>query len=286
MSSPETQASATTTFKTNVPAVNQVRRILLTAGLPYELVDLVLNYAEYFARHTTKRVTHLRVQASSDPLNNAKWMYMVSDPIIQVQREDGSVVPPNIQDVKFRLRSSDQGWGGFSEGKNTYRNSYTWFEASILRESTPGSSPTWLSSLLDSPVNYTFDLGAPGSSPSAVSSSSSDSTSLPVTEYAEYSELLSPYKLRTKRWLVQMNAQASRHIRTHTVTWSRSTSFNTSGDGGLNEEEYDEKTGSGRGLGFVEALRAGDRIALVARALYPGWENNVYEAEIEVAYQT
>jgi hypothetical protein len=59
-----------------------------------------------------------------------------------------------------------------------------------------------------------------------------------------------------------MNAQASRHIRHHTIKWSRNH------DDTLGEKvEYDEKLGSGRGWEFVRTLEAGDRITLVARAL-------------------
>lgn len=290
-----------TTITTTLPSVNQVRYILLTLGLPYELTDIILTYAEYYALHTTKRATHLRIQASSEYLNNAKWIYMISDPVPEVCREDGQVVPTKVQSVRFQMRSCDQGWGGFSEGKNTYRNSYTWFETSILRPRSFSSSPTsslispsppqWITTLTTQPINYTFDLSSPSSPPpSPITSPSSNGDN---TAAIEYTEILSPYRRRAKRWLVQMNVQASRHIRTHTVTWSQSSAIErkareSSGDSlrGVLEPEYDEKMGSGRGFGFVDNLQAGDRIALVARALYPGWEHNVYEAEIEVAYQT
>jgi hypothetical protein len=56
-----------------------------------------------------------------------------------------------------------------------------------------------------------------------------------------------------------MNVQASRHVRRHDIVWNNNSPQHSC--------EYDEKTGSGRGLGFVASLRAGDRIALVARAL-------------------
>ncbi len=87
-----------------------------------------------------------------------------------------------------------------------------------------------------------------------------------ITTFTDYdlglTELRSPYKSRNRRWLVQMNTQASRHVRDHEVVWSDLSSAE-----GAPEPEYDEKTGSGRGLDFVETLQAGDRIALIARAL-------------------
>ncbi len=75
-------------------------------------------------------------------------------------------------------------------------------------------------------------------------------------------ELRSPYKSKNRRWVAQRNVVASSHIRDHEVIWSDL----SSAEGG-SEPEYDETHGSGRGLGFVKTLQAGDRIALVARAL-------------------
>jgi hypothetical protein len=108
---------STSTLRT----VTQVRSILLTR-LPYELVDIILTEAQYFAVVSTKRVYHLRVQASNDPLHNAKWVYMISDPIPHVF--DGERVgKTKVQYVVFRMRSCDQGCGGFSEGKSTFFSS-------------------------------------------------------------------------------------------------------------------------------------------------------------------
>ncbi|KXN81946.1 hypothetical protein AN958_03387 [Leucoagaricus sp. SymC.cos] len=234
--------------------VEEVRELLLKR-LPYELTDIIMVEAQYFARLSTKRTIHLTVQGSKEPLNNAKWLYLISKPIPEVYNGD-HIVPTKVHSVRFSIKSCDQGWGGFSEDKNAYRNSYTWFEASILRPDEPSDPPPqWIIDAARKPINVN---NLPGQG---------------------WTELSSPYRRRNKRWLLQMNAQASRHIRHHEIKWSR--------DSGENESaEYDEKTGSGRGLGFTRELQADDRIALVARALYPGWENNVYSAEIEVAYQT
>lgn len=137
---------------------------------------------------------------------------------------------------------------------DTYRNSYTWFEASILRPPTSTSPsvfqepPEWITSTaLYGPTNITSRVG-------------SDSG---------WVELSSPYRTKSRRWLVQMNAQASHHIRHHEVVWSSTDASTTAAlrSGNVGGAEYDEKTGSGRGLGFVDNLQSGDRIALIARAL-------------------
>lgn len=243
--------------------VDQVRDILLTR-VPYELADLILSEAQYWARLSTKRDTFLQIQASDELLHNAKWVYMISDPIPTVYNGDRAL-PTKVKSVQFSLKSCDQGWGGYSEDRSThlhrlfqiyypgltdfyllldtFRNSYTWFEASILRpgdDDSRSTQPIWMKEAQKGPVNITtftdYDLGL--------------------------RELRSPYKSRNRRWLVQMNAQASRHTRRYEIAWSNSSSAT-----GSQEPEYDEKNGSGRGLEFVETLQAGDRIALVARAL-------------------
>ncbi|KAF9448076.1 hypothetical protein P691DRAFT_775679 [Macrolepiota fuliginosa MF-IS2] len=266
-------ASGTAT-RSNHAEVEQVRNILLTR-VPYELVDIIIAEAQYWTRLSTKRDAILCVKAVQESLHNAKWCYMISEPV-PTQYNGESTVPTRVKSVRFSLRSCDQGWGGFSEGKNTYRNSYTWFEASILRPPARSSSPSpsppdWVTStMFQGPTNL-------GHHPS-----------LPSESQSGWTEIHSPHKTKNRRWLVQMNAQASRHIRRHDVTWSTTSTSNTAvsrrGEGMADATEYDEKTGSGRGLGFVDCLQAGDRIAFVARALFPGWENNVYETEIEIAY--
>jgi hypothetical protein len=224
-----------------------VKRALLTR-IPYELVDAVLALARYWASDSTHRDVALAVRASNEPLFNAKWIYMLSEPVPATR----------LQAVHFSIRSCDQGWGGFSEYKSApatlarmpdspapdrYRNSYTWFEASILRPAAASQQqPPWLFDALHQPISLYATSLAPAPSPRG-----------PIAE------LHSPYKNRNKRWLVQMNVQASRHIRRHDITWHANSPPHTA--------EYDDKTGSGRGLGFVDSLRAGDRIALVARAL-------------------
>ncbi len=45
-------------------------------------------------------------------------------------------------------------------------------------------------------------------------------------------------------------------------------------------EDYTIRFGEGHDL--FESLREGDRIGVWGRAMYPGWQNLVYEAQIEV----
>jgi hypothetical protein len=87
-----------------------VKRALLTR-IPYELVDIVLDLAQYWASSSTRRDITLTLQASNEPLFNAKWIYMLSDPI-------PPILPTKLKSVHFSIKSCDQGWGGFSEYKS------------------------------------------------------------------------------------------------------------------------------------------------------------------------
>ncbi|KAF8657970.1 hypothetical protein AX16_002131 [Volvariella volvacea WC 439] len=80
--------------------------------------------------------------------------------------------------------------------------------------------------------------------------------------------------LDNRTWVVQRNKRADPEERTHEVVWKR---------GECRPLNMDED-GSGNGPGFVESLKGGDRIALVARARYPGWANLVKKATIEIFY--
>lgn len=67
------------------------------------------------------------------------------------------------------------------------------------------------------------------------------------------------------RWNVQRNLHAPKSIgfQTHTVTWT-SDSFSFFCPHSVGTPGYD--TASGDGAGFVDALFAGDRVAVIARA--------------------
>lgn len=54
----------------------------------------------------------------------------------------------------------------------------------------------------------------------------------------------------------------------------------------MDYEEWEIESGKGWGEGFVEALRPGDRVVLLAEARYPAWVNNVYGARVELWYTT
>jgi len=216
--------------------------------LPLELVDLILETAQYWPCISVKRASRLVVAANDHTSNNVAAYYLVTPPI----REKRSM---HIKMVKFTLKSCDQGWGGDPNNFDTYNASYTWFEAGIVRDNREGVD-TYLLELRkrsidkfnDHAFNRTFGR-----------------------------EVENPLQ-QERRWKLQYNMQVSRIRRRHSIVWTKE---------GIADEIAETEAsarGAGTGRNFVNTLSSGDRVALVVRAQYPGWQNHVFGAKVVVYY--
>ncbi|KAJ7738133.1 hypothetical protein B0H16DRAFT_1570925 [Mycena metata] len=232
-------------------------RDALMCLLPLELVYIVLNLAEYWVPDTSVCSVFRAVSASGSPDNNASLCYLVTASIWDSQPdedEDGEGVRLKLVCVQFKLLSHDQGWAGEVHLQSTY-GGHTWFEAAILRPDR-SANPTlrsWLAGALRGPTRMEPSGGYDPALEVPTGSDSDDGA-------------------ENTRWELQRNFCASRHPYSHTVTWTAEGS--TTGTA----------HGAGDGMGFVERLRAGDRIAVVARAQYPQWCNKVEQVEVTVHY--
>ncbi|KAJ7705704.1 hypothetical protein B0H16DRAFT_1346082 [Mycena metata] len=234
------------------PAVEDlvaVRKALVCI-MPMELVYVVLHLAEYWVEDTTERTESHRVSASATPGNSASSYSLVTAPIRELDAED---IHLKIMRVKFTTVSHDQGlgWGGEPSTEGTYRG-WTWFEAAILRRSqvVPRvlSLDTWMSNATHGVIPMDASVG-----------------------YDPAAELKD--STGKSRWNVQRNVTASNQFREHTVTWEADGSVAPATD-----------SGAGDGANFLEQLSPGDAIAVVARALYPGWCNYVDRVKVTVYY--
>ncbi|KAJ7888580.1 hypothetical protein B0H14DRAFT_2337008 [Mycena olivaceomarginata] len=170
--------------------------------------------------------------------------YLVAPPILDHEPED---VRLKVSRVEFTTVSHDQGWCSDLALKDTYRG-FTWFEAAILR---PGQAAA---------VN---ERSPGGSLPGLDAALGYD----PVLEVA------APHG--GTRWELQRNFCASEGYREHVISWD-------SNEGHTSLPA--DNTGAGDGAGFVACLAAGDRISVVARAMYPGWYNCVRSVQVSVYY--
>lgn len=264
--------------------VSDVRQILLHF-LPVELADMIIEDAEYWARIIVRRDIKLVASASKGRANIATWCYMVTPPIpsLEMGSDDMESRPTMVRKVKFWTRSCDQGWGGVRDMKGTsrytlygrmnlmvtmcvcvllgtYHSSWTWFEASILRPvpfpSESGSDsdasgymdPRWLTRtgvFLQKIAGRPLDW--------SLSENDSDSVGKGLTVVEVDGR---------KRWHIQRNVHVSSELKDHEVVWT-----DRDDDPAEDDTEEDGETGKGKGWGFVRTLRAGDRIAVLARAL-------------------
>ncbi|KAF2498268.1 hypothetical protein BU16DRAFT_615332 [Lophium mytilinum] len=219
-----------------------VRSYLVHLKLPTELALTIIDYAQYYPIVRGHRDEELKVVASNYKGNSAAALYVVSEPIPAI--ENGERIKRKT--VKFKVRSRDQGWGGEHGCPGTYNGSFTWFEASILRPSGSAKVTFIPLNMIISPRPTSSSLERYHVSLAAPSNTPND----PV-------------------WHIQRNMCASPQERTYEVEWRDGSTF-------------DPLPGSGDGQGFCETLQPGDRIAIWARALYPGWENHVKEVGVEV----
>ncbi|KAF8647546.1 hypothetical protein AX16_006635 [Volvariella volvacea WC 439] len=106
----------------------------------------------------------------------------------------------------------------------------------------------------------------------------SESESVDLQDPVKPGDIKEIQDLNNRAWVVQRNQRAQEEQKTHEVVWKR----------GVYQPLKSNKNGAGngskRGAKFVESLKGGDRIALVARARFPGWENVVSEAILETFY--
>ncbi|KAL0959988.1 hypothetical protein HGRIS_011645 [Hohenbuehelia grisea] len=201
---------------------------------PRELINHILVLVNYSPRVVTRSDQELAVIAPFTEHNDIQKVYLLSSAIphepTRLPEKLQLLDTMHIRSVKFTFVSHDQGWGGQVEHKGSYRETWSWFEAAIIRNGEPKG-----------------ELG------------------------------LSELQFNGKsRWDLQRNRHAFGDRQEHVVTWFKSTNH----DEALTSVLLTR--GSGPGIGFVDALREGDQVAIIARARYPGWANRVYSAEIDI----
>ncbi|KAK0199698.1 hypothetical protein DFS33DRAFT_184481 [Desarmillaria ectypa] len=227
--------------------VISVKRVL-NHYLPVEIIDDILDFAQYWPRIHERRRIGLKAVAFhqvGETFPKAEWCYTVSPPIPQNAK---------VCAVEFVIESCDQGHGGEPEHRGTYEGSWTWFEAAIIR-----GEPWWLSEVLRMPVDlYQEGLELPDD----------------VRSAARAAEVRSR-EAEGSRWHIGVNVTAIGLYKEHTIVWPRT------------DEEIKQRSMKGLvGLSheFVKLLEPGDRVALMARAMFPAWINKVKCASIDVFY--
>jgi len=129
----EDTAEKPTYFPSNAFDVYKVHHLLTTRlGLPVELSLQILDQAAYHLKFTATRsdkqiYTHHRLTQDAEPYIalSIPGPRLLQDPI-----SFGRL----LRNLTLITRSRDQGWSSFPADHGTYKNSWTWFDVSILRQ--------------------------------------------------------------------------------------------------------------------------------------------------------
>ncbi|KAI4864345.1 hypothetical protein F4820DRAFT_423676 [Hypoxylon rubiginosum] len=297
----------TTSYEVSPEDVTQVKDILAKSrNLPPELVDMIIDRAEYWACATTSinYPSHISVRGGrpgedqfllrTAPLG-LKWT-PASEDIWRVESEpkqlEQEYPPPELEKlvdppmstlenpfrrVVFDIVSRDQGWSGHHTDHGTYRSSFTWFDAGLER----------------------FDMNNNCSStcPDQLNKGSSESSSSiptcairPVWPSVVPSDGGAPgmryhhETLPNEDHLIQRNKHAEKSWHHHHVEWSWDDNVDPSETDSPAVREL-ENAGRGMGTGngeFVRNLKYGDMITVWGRARFLGWSNNIQRVEVKV----
>ncbi|KAI1068077.1 hypothetical protein LB507_004316 [Fusarium sp. FIESC RH6] len=292
-----------------------VARIMLTKGkkLPPDVVDIILDFAEYWA-HSSNEIDYklqhqhpLTVIGGSPSENKfllrsypvgltglqgrhalaeilAYDMTEAKPQALEKEHEKDYFVKlanyptPKLQypvrKVVFTIRSKDQGWSSDTENRHTYNGSWTWFEAGLEKfDAEQICDP-----------QCTYDV--------RYKSNTSEAVPLPVCALRPlYPETgpISDKKLGfthplqpQDKWVIQHNKTAHRAWQDHVVTWMWTDDIKPESDAA---EKMRMETGRGRETGdgsFIRDLKMGDVITVWAKARFSAWVNHVESVKIDV----
>ncbi|KAK2624670.1 hypothetical protein QTJ16_005863 [Diplocarpon rosae] len=305
-------------------------------ALPIELVDTVVDFAEYWPRTTTCRTGgefHLRSyplgyipDASTSTTCPMAAIDAVSQtyPTIAAQpfnphlnsrhhddREDVFSKWTDASQIRgehpcrkvvFTIVSHDQGWGGGSADRGTYKGSFTWFE--VGKETIhPFKESAYNLSIFLVPmplVNNTNTTSASVSDPMI-----RDFPMLPKHGSLDWTEGNEPvaYTIETitpkvhesspdkfehpllpTMQCLQKNLTASKPSKEHKIVWS---CLDDVADPDSVAAKALEDQGRGRETAngvYVREMKVGDIVTIWAKARFPGWVNVIEKVQIDVYY--
>ncbi|KAI6367380.1 hypothetical protein MCOR25_004915 [Pyricularia grisea] len=292
-----------------------VTKAMLAKGvnLPLEVVDLVMDFAEYWPHTTTHvdRPSRPNIFGTRPDENNfllrtppvgfvrvphpeperytrepVKVLRLSDEhPVEQFQKWIGSPVPPvqhPCRKVVFTIRSRDQGWGGDSRHHGTYHGSWTWFEAGIERVDASGDCGDHCPDTTDQPAQdhaQDQEYGSSSSSRPEISLCALRSIRPQVNYDGERTQFDFPLMPADDK--VQCNKTAHNEYITHVVEWRATDNIDPKSPEADDLVEIGRGRESGTGE-FVRNLKLGDTVTLWSKTRFQGWANNVESATVDV----
>ncbi|KAJ5628302.1 hypothetical protein N7490_010530 [Penicillium lividum] len=259
---PETDPEAGLFFP-DIWDVFKVRYLLqwkLREGFPVELVDQILDAAEYWpsTQHHMVEKGDCRVVH-----NDCDQVLLKTVPLCYSRKSlEESPSPKPLphrgmhpcRKIIFLLSSHDQGPRGSSR-ENMYSASWTWFDTEVIHAA------------------HTRNMYVNGEEQEILHN---ERGQVPQ-HYGPDHELLLPRENK-----VQLNAKSKGDLQNNTIVWHYLDDIQSD-----SAEAYEIERTKGRGRftldgRYLRELEVGDSIALWARARFPGWTNYVYHATIRV----
>lgn len=232
---------------------------LLTERVPPELVNEILDHAEYFPH----KIIAKKEETESVPNRDERTKVYLTAKIPDFKAFDEGTAgkggaqgaggrPGRVRRLVFRTSSRDQGWSSYSEHHGTYIGAWSWLDVELWRDVPEGG--------LKDDEGVTEGEG----------------------EHAKKVVKDGKYKVGT--WLLQRNKHAVRQSTDHEIIWD----WKEDELDDLAEEKWEEgetggwfKGGKIRNGKFVRELKGGDEIRVTINCLYPGWRCTIEKCEIE-----
>ncbi|KAI0008202.1 hypothetical protein F4779DRAFT_588288 [Xylariaceae sp. FL0662B] len=296
--------SLTSTYDATPQDILEAKELLSRAGnLPPELVDVIINLAEYWASsvtvldYTKTRTRLFSVRGGrpgedqfllrTPPLGLTKWSpssqerwQAVSAPkrleaeypqskLLELIDGPISTLEHPFRKVVFDTVSRDQGWSSHHEDYGTYRRSYTWFDAGLERFDMN---------------NKCAEICPDRNNPNA----SDDATGIPtcairplwppvVDGGGRYDHKLLPDPEHT----IQRNKHAEKSLQHHRVEWAWTDDIDPKSSAAEDLDTIGRGPATGNGE-FVRNLKYGDMVTVWGRARFGAWSNNIERVEVKV----
>lgn len=298
--------------------VQEVKRILAkTRNLPLELVDIILDCAQYWACSTTtidytnlQPGNHMSVYGSSlrenefllrtQPLGLTKWtpssddLWKVVTPPKTLEEEypeskllnfaDAATAQASehpVRKVVFDITSCDQGHSSHREDFGTYRSSFTWFDAGLERFDAKNECLPECPDRTSSEPNNDEDSSQPNDA-EKIPTCAIRPVWPPIVPRDGKQEMRYYHELLpTADHLIQANKHASREMNHHHVEWSWDDQVDPDSVEAMKLKDIGRGPATANGE-FVRNLKIGDMITVWARSRFPGWTNKIQKVEVRV----
>ncbi|EIW75423.1 hypothetical protein CONPUDRAFT_131665 [Coniophora puteana RWD-64-598 SS2] len=227
-------------------------RILLSSFLPVELIDIILDEADYWS-HSRVEASMCRKDYGLDDGTDYGEIFLFTMPLAHPDTVDHQVASKisikrgehPCRRIVFELHSRDKGWSDYPEQHGTYDRTRSWFDVSI-----------------DDPHGFIFAFGL--LPPSAPADSATNRTVEAISDRD-----------------LQRNVHAKAGDTRHVIVWDWK---DTIKDGSPEALEAERMGGGWRSMDgeFVRGMKDGDQIALWMNAIEQGWVCRVSRAIVTI----